>query len=322
MVHAPGLGWNRGVNHQTKEHSMISTKLASIGLGAALSTVLLVLPAQAQRTYIANGGSNGGGCTFSTPCSSMTTAVFETQSGGTLSCLNDGDYGAAVTITVTMTIDCVGTTANIGPFTINGTGITVTIKNVAIYNRGAPAISFNSGARLYLDNVTIDDNTTALSVQTAEPTTVVVSNSTIKDNASGVLLKPAAGGSVIATFDGVKIVNNAGGGIHTDSSNGPVTVDISDSTISNNASNGFNVASGTGTNNNMVNITRTTIAKNGLVGIQTGGSNAAVLLNASTLDSNTNGATLASNGARILSYGNNQIIGPAGSGFTSTTPLQ
>ena len=72
----------------------------------------------------------------------------------------------------------------------------------------------------------------------------------------------------------------------------------------------------------MVNIIRTTIAKNGLVGIQTGGSNAAVLLNASTLDSNTNGATLAYNGAHILSYGNNQIIGTPGSGFTGSASLQ
>src|SRR5580698_7209536 len=193
MVHAPGLGWNRGVNHQTEEHSMISTKLAGIGLGAALSTVLLVLPAQAQRTYVANGGSNGGGCTFSTPCSSMTTAIFETQSGGTLSCLTDGDYGAAVIISVTMTIDSIGTTANVGPFTIDGTGITVTIKNVTIYNRNAPAISFNNGARLYLDNVTIDSDTDGLLVQTSGPSTVVVSNSTFKNNTAGVLIKPQAG---------------------------------------------------------------------------------------------------------------------------------
>ena len=42
-----------------------------------------------------------------------------------------------------------------------------------------------------------------------------------------------------------------------------------------------------------------------------------------TVDSNTNGATLESNGARILSYGsNNQIIGTSGSGFTETASLQ
>jgi hypothetical protein len=58
------------------------------------------------------------------------------------------------------------------------------------------------------------------------------------------------------------------------------------------------------------------------IGAGDGGSNAAVLLNASTLDSNTNGATLASNGARILSHGNNQIIGTPGSGFTGSASLQ
>jgi Right handed beta helix region len=299
---------------------MISTKLASIGIGAALSVVLLVLPAHAQRTYVANGGSNGGGCTFSTPCSSMTTAVFETQSGGTLSCLNDGDYGAAVTITVTMTIDCIGTTANIGPFTINGPGITVTIKNVSIYNRNAPAISFNNGARLYLDNVTIDDNTIALSVQAAEPTTVVVSNSTIKDNVSGVLLKPASGGSVTATFDGVTIVNNTGG-LRTDSTNGAVRVDVANSTISNNTANGIVAIGGAG-GNSMMTLKNDIIASNGQAGIVVSGTTAAVLVNNSVLDSNTTGATSAVSGGRILTYGNNSIIGPTGFGFTSSTPLQ
>src|SRR5580704_10153842 len=268
---------------------MISTKLAGIGLGAALSAVLLVLPAQAQRTYVANGGSNGGGCTFSTPCSSMTTAIFETQSGGTLSCLTDGDYGAAVTISVTMTIDCIGTTANVGPFTIDGTGITVTIKNVTIYNRNAPAISFNNGARLYLDNVTIDDNTIALSVQAAEPTTVVVSNSTIKDNVSGVLLKPASGGSVTATFDGVTIVNNTGG-LRTDSTNGAVRVDVANSTISNNTANGIVAIGGAG-GNSMMTLKNDIIASNGQAGIVVSGTTAAVLVNNSVLDSNTTGAT-------------------------------
>ena|ERR1700722_11836731 len=151
---------------------------------------------------------------------------------------------------------------------------------------------------------------------------VTILDSVINNNAGGILLKPAAGGSINAALDHVTIVNNNGGGIRADSSNGPITVDISDSVIVDNVANGLNISSGTGTQNDMANVIRTTIAKNGLNGIQTGGSNAAVLLNASTLDSNTNGATSASNGARIISYGNNQIIGPAGSGFTGTAPLQ
>jgi hypothetical protein len=39
------------------------------------------------------------------------------------------------------------------------------------------------------------------------------------------------------------------------------------------------------------------------------------------LDSNTTGATSVVAGGRILTYGNNSIIGTPGSGFTSTTPL-
>jgi hypothetical protein len=300
---------------------MISTKLAGIGLGAALSAVLLVLPAQAQRTYVANGGSNGGGCTFSTPCSSMTTAIFETQSGGTLSCLTDGDYGAAVTISVTMTIDCIGTTANVGPFTIDGTGITVTIKNVTIYNRNAPAISFNNGARLYLDNVTIDSDTDGLLVQTSGPSTVVVSNSTFKNNAAGVLIKPQAGGSVSATFNGVTIANNSGGGLKTDTTNGLVSADISNSTISNNGGNGMNAVSGAG-GTNMLNLKNSVIARNGGAGVQANGANAAALIDTTLLDSNTAGAISAASGGRVLTYGNNRIVGSSGTGFTGPTPLQ
>jgi Right handed beta helix region len=299
----------------------VSTKLAAIGLGAALSAVLLVLPAQAQRTYVANGGSNNGGCTFSTPCSSMTTAIFETQSGGTLSCLSDGDYGAAVNITVTMTIDCVGTTANVGPFTINGTGITVTIKNVTIYNRNAPSISFNNGARLYLDNVTIDSDTNGLTVQTAEPSMVVVSNSTFKNNtAAGVLIKPSSGGSVTATFDGVTIVNNAGG-LKTDSTNGAVRIDISNSTISNNADNGLIAIGGAG-GQNMVTLKSDVIASNGQAGIEASGASAAVLVNNAVLDSNTGGALQAVSSGRILTYQNNTVIGTLGTGFSGTAAPQ
>jgi hypothetical protein len=300
---------------------MISTKLASISLGVALSAVMLILPAQAQRTYVAAGGTNGGGCTFSTPCSSMTTAIAETQSGGTLSCLTDGNFSTAVTITVTMTIDCVGTTAELGPFTINGSGITVTMKNVTIHDANAPAISFNNGARLYLDNVTMDGNTYGLMVQPTGPSTVVVSNSTIKNNAAGVLLQPQSGGSVTATFNGVTIATNSGGGVKTDTINGPTSLDISNSIVSNNTGNGINAVSGAG-GTNMLNIKNSVIAGNGAAGIQANGATAAVLVNDTLLDSNTAGAIAVVNGGRVLTYGNNSVVGTSGSGFTGSTALQ
>jgi hypothetical protein len=46
------------------------------------------------------------------------------------------------------------------------------------------------------------------------------------------------------------------------------------------------------------------------------------LVNNTVLDSNAAGATSAVGGGRTLTYGNNSIIGSAGSGFTGPTPLQ
>jgi len=50
--------------------------------------------------------------------------------------------------------------------------------------------------------------------------------------------------------------------------------------------------------------------------------NAAALVNSSVLDSNTAGATALIGAGRILTYGNNSIVGTSGSGFTGAAPLQ
>jgi len=218
--------------------------------------------------------------------------------------------------------------------TLAGSNQVIKIRNLTFNgqpNGGSAAIQFTGSGTLILENCVFENfpGGAALQIEPSGPFSLVIKNSRISNNAAGVLIQPIVIGgginmkpSVNATFDHVTVSQNSGGGIHTDSSDGPITVDIADSTISDNASNGFNANSGTGTHNNMVNIIRTTIAKNGLVGIQSSGSNAAVLLNASTLDSNTNGATDVLNGASIVSYGNNQIIGSPGSGFTGLASLQ
>jgi hypothetical protein len=201
-------------------------------------------------------------------------------------------------------------------------GNVITLRHLTFIST-ATAISVLGNGTLILEDCIIQNNSgTALNINPDGALNLVIRNSRISNNASGVLLKPAAGGSINATFDHVTIAGNSGGGIKADSSNGPVTLDIFDSNISENGANGLNISSGTGTQNDMVSITRSTIAKNGLVGIQTGGSNGAVMLNASVLDGNANGATLLVGAGRILSYGNNSIIGAAGSGFSGSLGLQ
>jgi hypothetical protein len=72
----------------------------------------------------------------------------------------------------------------------------------------------------------------------------------------------------------------------------------------------------------MLNIRNSVIADNGAAGIQANGANAAALLNNTLLDSNATGATSAVGGGRVLTYGNNSVVGPLGSGFTGSVPLQ
>jgi hypothetical protein len=58
-----------------------------------------------------------------------------------------------------------------------------------------------------------------LEIEPTAPFNLVMTNSRISNNtAAGVLIKPASGGSVTATFDVVTITNNAGG-LHTDTTN-------------------------------------------------------------------------------------------------------
>jgi hypothetical protein len=83
----------------------------------------------------------------------------------------------------------------------------------------------------------------------------------------------------------------------------------------------MNAVSGAG-GTNMLNIKNSVIARNGSAGVQANGASAAALVNNTVLDSNTAGATSAVGGGRVVTYGNNSIVGSAGSGFTGTASLQ
>jgi hypothetical protein len=99
-----------------------------------------------------------------------------------------------------------------------------------------------------------------------------------------------------------------------------VTVDITDSVSRDNGGNGVNAAAGA--NQNTVSIKNSVIAKNGAAGVQANGANAGILLQTTLLDQNAAGATSTVGGGNLLTYGNNTIVGSAGSGFTATAGMQ
>jgi Right handed beta helix region len=294
---------------------------------------MLVQPSFAGNVTFVSAISTSDACTQSQPCSQILEAVQALGTvGGQVVCLTPTSQGGTIIINNIgpIAFDCPSSAWN-AQFELAGSGV-FKFQHIDFSGLGtiSNVILITGGGTLIFDDCTFDAIAgTALIIQPSSPLTLVVTNSRISNNAAGVVIKPTTGGSVKATFNGVTIVNNNGGGLKTDSTNGPVSVDISNSTISNNAGNGMNAVSPAGPvlsgglgGPNMLNIRNSVIAGNGSSGIQANGTVSAVLVNNTLLDSNTAGAISAVNSGRVLTYGNNSIVGTPGSGFTGTAPLQ
>jgi Right handed beta helix region len=231
---------------------------------------------------------------------------------GKTTILNDG---------VTVDVDC---PQGFLPFFSSGGGVvTVRFRHLNLGNASvSAAITASSGGTIILEDCVFTDATAAeLDVEPNGPLKLVIRNSRISNSGAGILLKPAAGGSITATLDYVTITGNTGGGIKIDTSNGPVTTEITDSVISNNAGNGVNAVA-TASFQNIVSVKNSVIAKNGAAGVQANGANAGVLVQTTLFDQKASGATSVVGGGHISTYGNNSIVGSSGSGFTGSAALQ
>lgn len=301
---------------------MIRIVAKLFAVAAVLTICLPVQPSSAENVAFVSATGSGGACTQTAPCGSINVAVNSLPNGGRVVCatpvLETVSFGFANS---TYVFDCPGASM-LGQIIFFGKSVVLKFQHMGFSN-STNVIGFQSGGGtlIFEDCVIEDAGGTALDIEPPVPFNLVVTNSRISTNAAGVLLKPAAGGSVTATFDRVTITGNSGGGVKTDTTNGPVSVDISNSTISNNGGNGMNAVSGAG-GTNMLNIKNSVIARNGGAGVQANGANAAALIDMTLLDSNTAGATSAVSGGRVLTYGNNHIVGSAGSGFTGTALSQ
>jgi hypothetical protein len=148
-------------------------------------------------------------------------------------------------------------------------------------------------------------------------TTVKIQDTTIIQNRSGIEFKPSSGASVTGFIDHTRIDQNSGGGLRLDgTAGGPVTTVIADSSVSGNASNGMNAISGSG-GNVTADLMRDIIASNGMAGIQsTQRSGTAIVTVGDSMLSNNSSALLATGGAALRSFGNNQVTGSIGTGFS------
>jgi Right handed beta helix region len=302
---------------------------ASAKLRFAVVVVAAVLPAapsHAEHFLFVSAAGSGSTCSATVPCASVAVALFNNPSPYRVICLNgSGADNTALnfgTGGLAMDIDC--PQGLVSSLTFSAANATVRMQHLGFRNgagSGSELFFTGSGTLILEDCVFTDTTGPAIDIEPNGSLNVVIKNCRISNSGAGIIIKPAAGGSVKATLDHVTITGNGGGGIKIDTTNAAVTVDITDSVISSNAGNGINAVGGAG-GQNMLSIKNSVIAKNGSAGVQANGANAGVMIATTLLDQNAAGALAVLNGGNVLTYGNNSIVGLQGSNFTGTAALK
>jgi len=328
---------------------------------AFLCSVILILcsslgPAGATplvETFVSGAGSDSNDCSFGHPCRTFGGAYVQTEAGGQITVLDTADYGALL---IQKSINIVNATSgtaslccNVSSFTSVGAGepITysaqifilanatdvVTLRGLELTGQdlsSTSAVIIANAERVNIENCIIRNanitgilvvpNTMGTAAMLAPNIYVKVQDTTITGSNSGIKLTSVPGVSVNAAIHRSQIDNNIGGGIRIDgTSGGVVTATVSDSHIASNAGNGVNAVGSS--SNVMVSLLRDVIGFNGSAGVQANGTSAAALLDSTSLLNNASALSVVG-GGRILTYGNNSIVGSPGSAFTGTATLQ
>jgi len=224
-------------------------------------SVVTGVPAQAQRArvFVSVNGNDSNPCTAGSPCKTFQAAHNAVLAGGEISVLDTGGYGM---LTITKAISIVvpaGIEAAIAT-PAAGTAITiqaqpsdvVSLRGLMLDGNGLASfgINFQSGGTLEIANCIVRSfQSTGISVQSATPTTVMISNTSITNNRSispvyGMYLEAFnAGATIMATLDNVTF-NNNGRALQINAVSAPVEAQISNSHIDTSLDYGLGVGSG------------------------------------------------------------------------------
>jgi hypothetical protein len=163
-----------------------------------LTIVLLTLAvasrasAQATRTWVSGVGDDANPCSRTAPCKTFAGAISKTASTGEIDCLDPGGFGA-VTITKSITIDCIGQIGSVlvsgtNGIVVNGGGITVNLRNISIngIGTGLNGISIANANSVNIEHVAINGFTQACVLLSAGgPINLRINDGSFSDCASG-----------------------------------------------------------------------------------------------------------------------------------------
>jgi hypothetical protein len=197
-----------------------------------------------SQTFVsATLGSDSNPCTRMSPCLTFAAALAQTNAGGEIDVLDPGDFGP---VTIAKSVSIYGDAAGVaGAIPSPGTsGIVVSAGSSDLINlrglifdgvnaSGTSGVVFLSGARLHIENCvflgfTASGMTFSPGTGSAVTTQLVVQDTTIHNNATGLLIRPTGGIAANAVLRRLHIDNNTGEGLRVD---GTASVTVGNSVV-------------------------------------------------------------------------------------------
>ena len=299
------------------------------GIAAALTTAAGILllgattqaSAQATRTWVSGVGDDVNPCSRTAPCKTFAGAISKTAARGEINCIDSGGFGA-VTITKSITIDCVGVLAGVLVSGANGIIVnalstdTVILRNLDINGIGAGlnGIRILSAANVHLENVVIYGFVqSGVDFQPVSASKLMVNNVTIRNNTMhGIYALPAPGLVTAVMVANSRLNQNGLTGIRVD--DGSATV--SDTVLLDNAAHGASAVS-----NGKIMLERVVTAGNANGGVLANGAGAIVWLSNVTSTNNNFGLFAPLGGGQLISFGNNRAVNNAISNGSPTATV-
>jgi len=306
--------------------------LSSLFLALAMAVIATPASAQATRTWVSGVGDDANPCSRTAPCKTFAGAISKTALSGEINCLDPGGFGV-VTITKSITIDCVYTEGGVLSAGTNGVvvnapaGSVVHLRGLDIdgVGTGVNGVRFLGQGQLHIED-SIIQRVTGQGVEVAPngPTEVYISNTRISEAATnGILIKTTGAVGINAAFTRTEVTNN-GTGITVDGTGNTLAINmaLTASLVSGNGGNGVTVKTVAAASPVRATVTNTTVSSNAGVGVNANGAAASgagssiVTLGGSTVFANLTGVGASGSGV-VQSFKNNMISGNVSDG----TPL-
>jgi hypothetical protein len=246
--------------------------------------------AQATRTWVSGVGDDANPCSRTAPCKTFAGAISKTATGGEISVLDPGGFGA-VTITKAITLNGDGTLAGIlaagtvGIIINAPTTANVVIRNLSIHGAGTgtDGIRILAAGKVSIENCSIQGFTNQ--------------GIDLNPSGAGVILNVSVMGSQIRhnSFQGIQILPSAGA---------VAKLSVTDTVINGHGFAGIDVAGA----NNTASITRSTMSNNN-PGVQVQQATSTAMIDNCLISNNTNGIVAGVGAAAVVRVHNSTISG-------------